>query len=232
MQRPSPASEVINAVNTIPAVAELQRRLLAAGLPPAAVKEVMDEIGEHLSEKSVRNRSRLVLGNGVPTAKVTAAAGPVRRFAGHFAISAQVESLQYIGDTDMTVREDSGGGVTSKPAKEGKSKASAGYAVTYYGNNEQDEEPDGRHTADGDRGLFRGTLSVPFSRTAGHGLAEQALSHTVLNRGGAQSRYRAGLRFTVDTRSATHDVPPASVLVEAEVSVPRAEAAGFEESLT
>ncbi|WP_262402638.1 hypothetical protein, partial [Actinomadura sp. CNU-125] len=232
MQRPSPATEVINAVNTIPAVADLQRQLLAAGLPPAAVKEVMDEIGGHLSEKSVRNRSRLVLGNGVPTAKVSMAAGPVRRFNGHFAISAQVESLQYIGDTTMAIREDSGGGVTSKPTKEGKSKASVGYAVTYYGNNEQDAHPDAHHPADGDRGLFRGGLSVPFSRSAGHGLAEQALGHTVLNRGGEQSRYRVGLRFNVDTRSTSHNVPPTSVVVEAEVSVPRAEAAGFEENLT
>ncbi|MBE1533995.1 hypothetical protein [Actinomadura algeriensis] len=232
VQRPSPASEVINAVDTVPVVAELQRQLLTAGLPPASVKEVMDEIGGHISERSVRNRSRLVLGNGVPTAKVTVGAGSLKRFNGHFAISANVESLQYIGDTVMSIREDSGGGVTSKPTKEGKSKASIGYTVTYYGNTGEDGSSGGHHAGDGDRGLFRGGLSVPFSRTAGHGLAEQALGHAVLNRGGPQSRYRVGLRLNVDTRSPTHDVPRATALVEAEISVPRAEAAGFEASMT
>ncbi|WP_285498286.1 hypothetical protein [Actinomadura sp. NBRC 104425] len=228
-QRPSQASETINAVNTIPAVAALQRNLRGAGLPASTVKTVLDEIGVHLSEKEARNRSRLLFGGGIPTTKVTTSAGPAKRFNGHFSISAEITGLQYLGETEMAVRDDTGSGIMHKPSKEGQSKAELGFTVNYFG------EPRASHgdtAGDGDRGLFQGGIAFPFSRNAGHSLAEQALGHTVLKREGRQARFKVDLQYTIETRSTTHDIPPVRTTLQGEISVPAPEAAQFEEYLT
>ncbi|MCO5975019.1 hypothetical protein [Actinoallomurus soli] len=236
VRRPSQATEAINAVDLIPVVADVQLRLLGAGLPAESVRTVMGEVTEYVNEKSTRNRSRVVLSSGVPTKKVTVPTGPLSRFEGHFSFSAQIERLQYIGDSEVTVREDSGVGLTVKPGQEGESKAATGFYFSVAGLDADPGAhlPDVEHAQHGTgKGFVRGpSFMAPFSRGAGHGLSEQGLGHAVLNRGGKQSRYRTGLRVDVDIRSATHPIDPVSTVVEAETSVPKPEAADFEKRMT
>ncbi|MCO5991547.1 hypothetical protein NE235_36075 [Actinoallomurus spadix] len=225
-QRPHQATEVINAVDTIPAVTALQRRMLGAGMPAESVRQVMTEVLEHLTESSARNRSRLLLSSGIPTKqlRVKMAKGS---FKGHFAIKARITSLQYLGDSDVAVRFDTGAGLSVKPGRLADSRAFTGFDLSFAGL----AAPG--HEGDGEKGFIHGpTFVFDFSRGTGYGATEQALGHTVLNTTGPQSRYRSGLELTVEIRSTTHDLPPVSAVVESEVSVARRDAADFEERLT
>ncbi|WP_285584748.1 hypothetical protein [Actinoallomurus iriomotensis] len=225
-QRPPQATEVINAVDTIPAVTALQRRLLGARMPAESVRQVMTEVLEHLTESSARNRSRLLLSSGIPTGQLRVKM-PKKSFKGHFAISARITSLQHIGDSDIAVRFDTGAGLSVKPGRLAGSKAFTGFDFSFAGLTAPG------HQGDGKKGFVHGpTFVFDFSRGTGYGATEQALGHTVLNTTGPQSRYRSGLELTVEIRSTTHDLEPVSVVVESEVSVARRDAADFEERLT
>jgi hypothetical protein len=226
-RRPSQSAESLGAVDLIPAVAELQRSLLGAGLPAESVLTAMGEVMEHLTEKSARNRSRLMLGTGVPTKKVRVPAGRLKSFEGHFTIRADIETLQYFGDSEVSVREDTGSGLTDKPGRGKDSGTSLGFSLDTAGLTAPE------HHDDAGKGFVHGpALTLGFSRAAGHGMAEQALGHTVLNRKMTQARYRSGLRVHVEIHSTTHDIPAISTVVESEVGVPKSEAADFERRLT
>ncbi|MCW2947787.1 MAG: hypothetical protein JWR24_4504, partial [Actinoallomurus sp.] len=226
-RRPSQSAESLNAVDLIPVMADLQRRLLDAGLPAGSVLTAIHEVGEHLTEKSARNRSRLLLTSGVPTKRVRVPASRTSSFEGHFLISADIETLQYFGHSEVTVREDTGSGLTDKPGRGKDSGVALGLAFNVAG------LTDPAHHDDAGKGFVRGPgLTLGFSRAAGNGMAEQALGHTVLTRDSTQARYRSGLRVNVDIRSTTHDIPKVSTVVESEVGVAEPEAADFERRLT
>ncbi|MGW2520808.1 hypothetical protein ACWC09_28075 [Streptomyces sp. NPDC001617] len=216
--RPHHAREVINAVDLVPVAAQLQRRLRSAGLPAEAVRQIAETVLARLNEKSARNRSRHLLGNGVVVNRVDVRAGG-RAFRGSFSVQASIHDLQYLGDTpDISVREDSGVGITVARSRTDKGRLSVGVA-----------------SAGGKDGAVRfmpsGALTYDRTREAGHGLAEVAMSHTVLNAASEQARYRAGLRVTVKVVSDTHTIAPVEHVVDAEIGVPGREAADFEKRL-
>ncbi|MGW3151746.1 lonely Cys domain-containing protein [Streptomyces sp. NPDC001177] len=225
VSRPTRAREVLNAVDLIPVTAALQQQLRASGLPADAVKSLVDQIQDVLNEQSVINRSRALFTNGIVSGKMRASVGPMRWFQGHVAIRADIDSLQYLADTPgIAVRDDMGVGVSSASARGAKSKASLNSGFNLLGLQSG--------TSDGVTGLLPALkVSIKSQSATSHGLTEQTLGHTVLNHKGDRSRYRSGLRITVDIRSTTHSIPTVSRVVQADVGVPRQEAADFERRL-
>lgn len=209
---------MINAVDLVPVAAQLQRQLRSAGFPAESVRTIAETVLARLNERSARNRGKYLLGNGVLTNRVSVPAGR-KRFDGHFAVRARIHDLQYLGDTPgVAVREDSGIGITAARSRTDKGRLSLGVAST--------GGKDGTVQF-----LPSASLAYDRSRSAGHGLTEVAMSHTVLNATSEQARYRAGLRVTVEVRSSTHFLAPVEHVVDAEIGVPGREAADFERRL-
>ncbi|MFF3561805.1 lonely Cys domain-containing protein [Streptomyces sp. NPDC002574] len=245
---PSQARELLNAVNLTPVIAGLHRNLLAAGLPAPHVKKIMSGLGMDksqgfLSEPTARNRYAWWAGGDVSNS--VEVSGPLgRRFQGHLRIQAEVDSLQYLGDTNVGTRDDIGAGFSRTASSKGASVGGlgAGYNTAGIGGGGSDvsaagTDPEtelGHGTAERESVEVKGVApavgaSVSGDRGAGYSLDTAHMSHTVLNVFGDQSRYRTGLRLTATMESSTHDVAPVVVTTESEQSVPQREAAQFVE---
>lgn len=229
-RQPSGAREVLNAVDLVPVVAALQRRLLGAGLPPEAALAALDEALVVLDEKGLRNRSRMLGSNGVVSRKVRVqagrnAAGLPKWFEGHFVITSAVDRLQYLGDVKARIRDDAGGGHATGRTRKAVSKSSAGFGFDVLGLH----HPGSSRSRTGVAPIFGFTQS--HQRVISHHIIEQSAGRTVLNLKGPLSRYLAGLLITVEIRSGTHTLDPVRETVDGEVGVPRQEAPHFERRL-
>ena len=243
---PSQARELLNAVNLTPAIAGLHRNLLAAGLPAPHVKKIMTGLGMDksqgfLSEPTARNRYAWWAGGDVSNS--VEVSGPLgRRFQGHLRVQAEVDSLQYLGDTNVATRDDIGAGFSRTASNKGGSVAGlgGGYNTAGIGGGGADASTAGTdpettpgHEAPAHESVeVKGVApavgaSMTGDRGAGYSLDTAHMSHTVLNVFGDQSRYRTGLRLTATMESSTHNVAPVVVTTESEQSVPQREAAQF-----
>ncbi|MER6273800.1 lonely Cys domain-containing protein [Streptomyces sp900105755] len=245
---PSQARELLNAVNLTPVIAGLHRNLLAAGLPAPHVKKIMTGLGMDksqgfLSEPTARNRYAWWASGDVSNS--VEVSGPLgRRFQGHLRIQAAIDSLQYLGDTDVATRDDIGAGFSRTASTKGASVAGlgGGYNTAGIGSGGSDASAAGtdpetlpgqvapEHASVEVKGVAPAVgASVSGDRGAGYSLDTAHMSHTVLNVFGDQSRYRAGLRLTATVESSTHIIAPVVVTTESEQSVPQREAAQFVE---
>ncbi|MEU9380743.1 lonely Cys domain-containing protein, partial [Streptomyces sp. NPDC048279] len=239
-RRPMRARGVLNAVDLIPVAAALQRTLLDAGLGPDPALRVMEESLGLLNEQSARNRSTAWFSNGVLTRRVRIRIGPASWFDGYLSISAQVRSLQYLANAPGTgIRDDMGTGLAVGLSRRAESKAALGVGLNLLGLNVPGaRDGHAKGPAEGPASRMQVTGFLPAlsvrgmsQRGTSHGMTEQTLGHTVLSSTGNQSRYRSELEVSVEIRSTTHDVPTVTEAVEAEVGVPRREAADFESRL-
>ncbi|MER5794215.1 lonely Cys domain-containing protein [Streptomyces sp. NPDC001980] len=245
---PSQARELLNAVNLTPAIAGLHRNLLAAGLPAPHVKKIMTGLGMDksqgfLSEPTARNRYAWWAGGDVSNS--IEVSGPLgKKFQGHLRIQATVDSLQYLGDTNVATRDDIGAGFSRTASTKGASVAGlgGGYNTAGIGGGGSDasaagtdpETTPGQEAPEHESVEVKGVApavgaSVSGDRGAGYSLDTAHMSHTVLNVFGDQSRYRTGLRLTATMESSTHNIAPVVVTTESEQSVPQREAAQFVE---
>ncbi|CAM5608977.1 hypothetical protein SGRIM119S_03415 [Streptomyces griseorubiginosus] len=232
-RRPGTAREVLNAIDLIPVAASLQRRLLGADLSATAVRAAMDSVLDLLNEQAVRDRSRLFGGNGVCiTEKVSVragrnAAGLPQSFEAHFVIRGEVERVQYLGDVQAKIREDSGSTLNITQGRHSTSKAAIGAGFDLTGlHNPGDHYPRHPHVLP-----MLTVTPLGGGRDTGHRIVEQSGGQTVLKQKGLLSRYLAGQAITVEIRSTTHTVAPVREEVDSEVAVPRADAPDFERRL-
>ncbi|MET7290353.1 protein-glutamine glutaminase family protein [Streptomyces sp. NPDC005573] len=242
IRRPGAARDILNAIDLIPVVAALQRRLLGAGLPATSVHTTMDKVLGLLNEQSVRNRSRVFGTSGVVTEKIIVPAGRnalglPASFQGHFVLSADIDRVQYLGETKAKVREDSGSAHMVARARQSMSKAATGFAFDVMGLHH--DESGGADAAGGGHGHssqasgFAPLTGVTLShqRPTGHQLTEQSVGHTVLNQAGRIARYLADQQVTVTIRSTTHTIDPVRETAVSEIAVPGQDAAEFERRL-
>ncbi|MCT9084752.1 hypothetical protein, partial [Streptomyces fulvoviolaceus] len=250
---PSQARELLHAVNMTPVIAGLHRSLLAAKLPAPSVRKVMlgwgmDSAPGFLSELTARNRYNWW--SSGDTSDSTEVHGSLmgRKFRGHVRLKAEIDSLQYLGDSGIGTRDDIGSGYNRTAVSKGSSTGGlgGGYNTAGVGNlsAEPAEDPVSGHAADsGGHGdvedskgheKVRATGLVPAlgamlgsHRSGGYSLDAGHLSHTVLNIRGDQSRYHTGLRLVATVESSTHTVAPVDVTTDSELSVPKREAADF-----
>ncbi|MFJ6573538.1 hypothetical protein ACIQNU_39650 [Streptomyces sp. NPDC091292] len=241
---PSQARETLNAVNMTPVIAGLHRNLLGAGIPAPSVREIMGQIGMDsrrgfLSELTARNR--YAWWSGEDSSGRVEASGSLmsRKFRGHVRLTSEIDSLQYVGDTEFGTRDDIGAGTNWTSSAKGSTTGGlgAGYNTAGTGDVGTDptEDTDPGHPGEPDKGekfTVRGlvpaaTALFSSDRKIGHSLGVEHLSHTVLNTSGAQSRYRAGLRLVATVASSTHTVSPVDVITNGELSVVQREATTF-----
>ncbi|MCL7429419.1 lonely Cys domain-containing protein [Streptomyces sp. YS415] len=232
-QQPIHAREVLNAVDLIPLTARLHRTLLTSGLPAATVAEVMAEAQNTLNEQALRNSSRTLLSHGLVSGKLHATVGPTKSFKGHLVIRADLDSLQYLGDTKkLGIRDDQGIGLSAAFSRESTSKASGGIGFNALG-----IRADGGGSSSGDKGPQATGLGPAAKaglkphRSTSHGLSHTTLNHTVLNYRDPLSRYHSELAFTVEVKSTTHPDVTVRETARSEIAVPRREAEDFERRL-
>ncbi|MEV6028399.1 protein-glutamine glutaminase family protein [Streptomyces sp. NPDC052036] len=238
-RRPDAARDILNAIDLIPAVAALQRRLLGAGLPATSVHTAMDKVLGLLNEQSVRNRSRVFGTSGVVTEKITVPAGRnalglPTSFQGHFVLSADIDRVQYLGETKSKIREDSGGAHTVAQARQSMSKAATGFAFDVLGfHHDESDGAAGGHGHSSQTSGFAPLTGVTLShqRPTGHQLTEQSAGHTVLSQKGRIARYLADQHVTVEIRSTTHTIDPVREEAASEIAVLSQDAAEFERRL-
>ncbi|MEU2773563.1 hypothetical protein ABZ646_11640 [Streptomyces sp. NPDC007162] len=248
---PSEAREMLNAVDMTPLIAGLHRSLLAAGLPAPAVKKYMhglemDSSKGFLTEPTARNRYQWWSSGDTSNSVEVDGSLLGRKFKGHVRLQAWVDSLQYVGDTNVGSRDDIGVGTnrtaTSKGASVGglgggynTAGISGGAAdASAAGNDPENVTGPGHEESDVHSNKFEVKGVAPAlgglltsERSAGHSLSAGHLSHHVLNIFGDQSRYRVGLRLKATVESITHTVGPVEITTESELSVPQREAADF-----
>ncbi|MGW1047031.1 hypothetical protein [Streptomyces sp. NPDC002547] len=231
-QRPPRTPLFLNALDTVPIVAGLQRNLLAAKLPATAVRDVMTKLASHLDERQLRQHATWILSSGLVTGPIEV---PItsfgKKFQGSFTIRAGLESLQFLGLSAPDAMRGLGGIATSSNSlNDGFSRvdANVGPLMTGLVNH-----------AVANADAFRITGRVPdirllaFSqRSAGVALSSSAARHTEFKTTKPAITYATELGTSVSVTSSTHQVSNVLQAVHAEVATPwrgQAQAADFEE---
>ncbi|MDX6354791.1 MAG: hypothetical protein QOF98_1694, partial [Streptomyces sp.] len=242
---PNQARELLNAVNMTPVIAGLHQNLLAAGLPAPHVLKIMkslkmDRSQGFLSESTAR--SRYPWWSSGDSSNRIDVNGPLgRNFRGHLRLRAEVDSLQYLGVTDVGTRDDIGAGTSHTKTSKGSSLGGLGAGYNTAGisggadasTGGNDPDLGSPHDPEAAKGFeIKGVAPAVGFTTASerggeHALDTGHLSHTVLNIFGDQTRYQGGLRLVATMESPTHNVRPVVVTTDSELSVPKREAAQF-----
>ncbi|MFD8814791.1 hypothetical protein ACFV23_25690, partial [Streptomyces sp. NPDC059627] len=223
---PRPAGEVVNALDTGPVVAALQRALRAQDVTPRITAEVVREAAKLLNESTLLNRSRWSFTSGDlsnPIVRGLDLPG-LDGFDGHFRLRTDIAGLQLIGFAPARTRQDLGVGLGRLDGHGGKSAITYSVLANVSGLNVPTLSERVRAFAPL-AGLGLGT-----GRKWGHTLTSQPLSHAILNTDTMQARYRARVRVSLEWTSRSHPrLSTVDALTDADISVPWRDGAGARE---
>ncbi|MBR7827885.1 inositol polyphosphate kinase family protein [Actinospica sp. MGRD01-02] len=220
------------ALDSGPVLADLQAKLLAAGVKAGLVAEISREIAEQmLSETSVRNRSRWLFTSGDVSDPIRVKSGPAR-FEGGLTIAAEIESLEPLDPAPLA---DVAGEPAPPPRVPFRSDMGLASTMKHAGGHGSAAKLDlasdvGGLGGAGHRavGFLLGALSLGSERGYSSSITALAMNKTTLIRKAPFKRYRAVVRVTIKTDSTTHQVADAAASVHSELLVPLLEAAEFE----
>ncbi|MGW7673931.1 hypothetical protein ACWGJX_43755 [Streptomyces sp. NPDC054775] len=218
---PRLAGEMLNTIDLADLNAELQRSLRAQGLGPQTSAKVVHAASNLLNELTARNRSRWWLTSGDVSNHIRIGTNlpGFDYFAGHFTVSAKLESLRLIAVTTAKSRGDLGGGLTTSQGRGGESSAT--YSVMVNAAGLVAPSTHQSHT-----GHIKGlaplaSAGLTFSRDWEHDLTSQSLNHTILNTSEEIARYHAILKVELRWNSSTHpSLNTTSAYSQADLSVP------------
>ncbi|MBS2553146.1 hypothetical protein KGQ19_40460 [Catenulispora sp. NL8] len=215
---------VLNAIDITSAVADLHAALRGADLRAHVVVHVLKELKEQLSERGLRNRSRLVLGAGDMSGPIVVrgrAGGKL--FDGHLRIRLAAEEngvkLHSLAK-QVTVRDDIGSGTTLTHDNKFESTAtlSASYTASGLRWAADPNEPVPSVSITGTAPMLAGGGAAKRGGSTGEGA--QTLTHTVLNATDDLVRATATLRLEIDVVSRTHQVRTVEARVPSEIGAP------------
>ncbi|MET8948097.1 hypothetical protein ABZX30_32325 [Streptomyces sp. NPDC004542] len=237
----SPSSRIpvlLNAVNVVDAVADLHRALRRAGIDAEIVVDMLKEVKEQITERGLRNRSRLMLGGGDVSGPVVVRDGTTsaETFSGHlrFQMVPVPDSVVVRGVAPgATTRTDIGSGLTLTHTKKFESTVTLSASYNASGLRTKPSEHRKNDTASPGRvNIVTGTLpmlsgGIEAKRGGSTGLGAQTLNHTVLNASDDQVRATARVRMDIEVVSHTGPrVEPVSTVLTAEVSAPHRDGRG------
>jgi hypothetical protein len=218
------AGEVVNAIDLVPVIARLQRRLRDAGLSARDAMRVMTQVQTNLNERTARNRSSWWLTSGDTSHRISV--GVERKglggFSGSFRVRLGLHSVQLLAVTDgVKTREDLGIGQSAVRMVGGESLAAVTWGANVTGLADPAlAGPDGHNDTKGMAPIA--ALTIRGSRGWNHRFTSQPLAHTILNTTG-QARYGVAFDVGILWTSSTHKAlenPEQPVQVNGDLSVP------------
>ncbi|GAA4794637.1 hypothetical protein [Streptomyces ziwulingensis] len=229
---------LLNAVNVVDAVADLHGALRRAGIGAQTAVEVLKAIKEQITERGLRNRSRLMFGGGDVSGPIVVrdATTGARTFSGHlrFQVAPVPGSVAVKGVTPgLSTRTDIGSGLTLTHNK--RFESTVALSASYNASGLRAGGPG--HEAAGTApahpvNIVTGTLpmlsgGVEAKRGGASGLGTQTMNHTVLNAADDQVRATARMRLTVEVvTDVGPPVPAVGTVVRAEVGAPHRDGRG------
>ncbi|MFC5219719.1 hypothetical protein [Streptomyces coerulescens] len=199
-QRPVRNPQYLNAIDTVPLIKDLHKRLLAGDLPAVTVRDVMTQLEPWLDENHLRRHSRWVLTNGLTTGPIEAPIpGRYKPFRASFVIKAGIEGLQFLGLSEPGPSRGLQGIATNNTAaKDGSSGTALSLGTLMSGLSHS-----GRGAAVTGRFPDVG-ITGTSTRSAGYSLSSTTTRHTEFKSGEPQITYAAGLGMSVSITSPTH----------------------------
>ncbi|MFK4222298.1 hypothetical protein [Streptomyces sp. NPDC019890] len=228
VQRPVRSPQYLNALDNVPLVTGLHRRLKDAGLPAVTVEDVMTQLEPWLGEKELGQHARWVLTSGLSTGPIEAAIPRKRKpFRGSFTIRAGIDSLQFLGLSEPGPSRGLEGIATKNSAAVAGSSGAAITGGVLLGGLSHIGEDSVVAGSFPDAGITGSS-----TRSGGYSVSSTATRHTEFKSGQPQVTYAAGLGMSVSVESPTHpDIEPVTFTVQSELGIMfrgRPQAADFE----
>jgi hypothetical protein len=218
---------LLNAIDITSAVADLHAALRGADVGAHVIVHMLTELKEQLSERGMRNRSRLVLGAGdVSGPIVVRGKTGGKLFDGHlrFRLTAVENGVKLHSlAKKVAIRDDLGSGTTL--TRDNKFESTATLSASYNASGlrwaadpYKPNEPTVPDSVTGTAPMLAGGGESKRGGSTGEGA--QTLTHTVLNAKDDLVRATATLRLEIDVVSRTHRVRPVEERVPAEIGAP------------